>query len=60
MKNENEAKYGFWGVLTRKTKTMLEDDKTSQKHADHNHWPHSLNSTKNQVRINIITCKGTR
>ncbi|KAG6538092.1 uncharacterized protein LOC122011508 [Zingiber officinale] len=50
MKNENEAKYGFWGVLTRQTKTMLEDDKTSQKHADRNHQLHSLNSRKNQLQ----------
>lgn len=56
MKNENEAKYGFWGVLTRKAKTMLEDDKIYQKYGDHYHQPRSLNSMKNQVGINIIIC----
>lgn len=30
MKNLNESKYGFWGVLARKAKAILEDDDTTK------------------------------
>ncbi|XP_058110772.1 uncharacterized protein LOC131253677 isoform X2 [Magnolia sinica] len=30
MKNLNESKYGFWGVLTRKAKSIIEDDNAAQ------------------------------
>ncbi|XP_008782706.2 uncharacterized protein LOC103702166 isoform X2 [Phoenix dactylifera] len=30
MKNLNESKYGFWGVLARKAKAVLEDDNTTK------------------------------
>ncbi|ONK78247.1 uncharacterized protein A4U43_C02F16190 [Asparagus officinalis] len=34
MKSLNEAKYGFWGVLARKAKSILEDDNPSQESED--------------------------
>lgn len=34
-KSLNEAKYGFWGVLARKAKSILEDDIVSQQIEDY-------------------------
>lgn len=34
MKSLNEAKYGFWGVLARKAKSILEDDNASLEFED--------------------------
>ena len=31
MKNLNESKYGFWGVLARKAKSLIDDENASQK-----------------------------
>ncbi|ONK62723.1 uncharacterized protein A4U43_C07F7430 [Asparagus officinalis] len=31
MKNVNESKYGFWGVLARKAKSLIDDDNASQR-----------------------------
>lgn len=31
MKSLNESKYGFWGVLARKAKSLIDDDNASQK-----------------------------
>ena len=35
MKSLNEAKYGFWGFLARKAKSILEDDNATQQFEDH-------------------------
>ncbi|KAJ6806454.1 uncharacterized protein M6B38_174585 [Iris pallida] len=35
MKSLNESKYGFWGVLARKAKSILDDDNPSQQYDDH-------------------------
>ncbi|KAJ6831631.1 uncharacterized protein M6B38_305170 [Iris pallida] len=35
MKSLNESKYGFWGVLARKAKSILDDDNPSQQYEDH-------------------------
>ena len=35
MKSLNETKYGFWGVLARKAKSILEDDNATQQFEDH-------------------------
>ncbi|KAJ0985396.1 hypothetical protein J5N97_003752 [Dioscorea zingiberensis] len=35
MKNLNESKYGFWGVLARKAKSILDDDNAAQRFESH-------------------------
>lgn len=32
MKSLNEPKQGFWGVLTRKAKAIIDDDNASKQH----------------------------
>ncbi|KAG9443362.1 hypothetical protein H6P81_014702 [Aristolochia fimbriata] len=36
MKSLNESKYGFWGVLARKAKSILEDDDVAKQFEAHN------------------------
>lgn len=59
MKSLNEAKYGFWGVLARKAKSILEDDDASQEfeHNGRSH-PHLLNaSAGGQVSVKLCICQ---
>lgn len=35
LRSTNESKYGFWGVIARKAKSILEDDVVSQQFDDH-------------------------
>nr|XP_029124166.1 uncharacterized protein LOC114912622 [Elaeis guineensis] len=35
VKNLNESKYGFWGILARKAKAIFEDDDTTKKFENH-------------------------
>ena len=35
MRNLNESKYGFWGILARKAKSILEDDNAAQRFESH-------------------------
>ena len=34
MKNLNESKHGFWGVLARKAKAILDEDTLPQEHVE--------------------------
>lgn len=53
MKSLNEPKYGFWGVLARKAKSILEDDNATQQFDDHgtNQQRTFDSSTGGQVRL---------
>ncbi|KAH7672458.1 hypothetical protein IHE45_09G055900 [Dioscorea alata] len=35
MRNLNESKYGFWGILARKAKSILDDDNAAQRFESH-------------------------
>lgn len=46
MKSLNESKYGFWGVLARKAKSILEDDNAAGQFEDHGrHRPQMLDTS---------------
>ena len=53
MKTLDEPKHGFWGVLARKAKVILEDDNAAQQFDDHGRNQHQMfdSSTRGQVRL---------
>lgn len=57
MKNLNESKYGFWGVLAGKAKAILEDDGTTKKFENHGrHQSQAVDtSTGSQVASNYAS-----
>ena len=57
MKNLNESKYGFWGVLARKAKSVIEDENASQKFENSGRRQPQMfdSSTGGQVRFILHT-----
>lgn len=45
MKNLNESKYGFWGVLARKAKAILEEDDTTKQLDPGRNQPQAVNTS---------------
>jgi len=57
MKNLNESKYGFWGVLARKAKSLIDDENASQKFENSGRKQPQMfdSSTGGQVRFILHT-----
>jgi len=59
MKNMNESKNGFWGVLARKAKSIIEDDNIPQQsemsETGRSQFPGVASRSKVSLEIRIIS-----
>ncbi|EHA8588562.1 hypothetical protein COCNU_scaffold005796G000010 [Cocos nucifera] len=60
MKSLNEPKYGFWGVLARKAKAILEDDNATQQFDDHGRNQHQMFDSSTSGQFNRSYSEGYR
>lgn len=59
MKSLDENKQGFWGVLARKAKAIIEDDNAGQHRESPGRTGHQMSdrATRGQVRIKFQYCR---
>lgn len=54
MKNMNEPKQGFWGVLARKAKSIVEDDNTAQPHETLGRTKFQMSDKSSQSQVAVL------
>lgn len=56
MKSLNESKYGFWGVLARKAKSLVDDDNASRKFENSGREQSQVFDSKTGGQVRFALC----